>query len=174
MSIPVHAEPGAKPPFEHCCFCGQPTLYWTSLPDRTLGEQVACCFICAAEGDPSKVPTKKAWCEVERARHLYLSVREASVKVTSRIDKRPNRIGPIDLVRGDIDNLALALQEAARLGAHDEEMSPTDDKEYRFKGRTGEELAKMLCSRYLTGHAKALRVAYMTARWHTRLARGKK
>lgn len=51
---------------ERCCFCRQPTPYWTTLPDRTPGQQVACCETCAPIRNPEEVPSKAVWCGLER------------------------------------------------------------------------------------------------------------
>lgn len=69
MAIPIHQEPDEGPPGERCCFCRQPTKFWTSLTDRKLGQQVACCKHCAGRGDPKDVPTKDQWCRRERIAH---------------------------------------------------------------------------------------------------------
>ena len=44
-----------------CCFCEQPTRFWTALPERTPGAQVACCPFCADTFDADVVPTKDEW-----------------------------------------------------------------------------------------------------------------
>ena len=68
MPIPISREPEALGgPLERCCFCRVQTPFWTDLPGRTGGGQVACCQKCADERDPSEVPTKQAWCDKERA-----------------------------------------------------------------------------------------------------------
>jgi len=64
--IPVQLEPHAEPPYERCCFCRTPTPIWTDLPNRTPGEQVACCDRCAKRAHPQDVPTKAVWCRRER------------------------------------------------------------------------------------------------------------
>jgi hypothetical protein len=55
------------PPYECCCFCRTPTPYWTVGLGRKGGEQVACCQECAKTREPSEVPTKREWCDKERA-----------------------------------------------------------------------------------------------------------
>lgn len=50
---------------EACCFCRVPSLTWTALPERTGGEQVACCAACAAHATPEQVPSKLVWIERE-------------------------------------------------------------------------------------------------------------
>lgn len=52
---------------ERCCFCRVRTPYWTALKDRKPGEQVACCLVCAKIHSPSSVPSKRKWCDSERA-----------------------------------------------------------------------------------------------------------
>lgn len=62
--IPVEHEPREVPAgdvVEACCFCAKGTRYWTKLPDRTPGQQVACCEVCAKKHRPEQVPTKAAW-----------------------------------------------------------------------------------------------------------------
>jgi len=54
---------------EHCCICDRPTHYWTSLPNRTEGQQVACCKACARKSSPTCVTTKDQWFEAEEKRH---------------------------------------------------------------------------------------------------------
>lgn len=46
MSVPIHQDPDPEPvlPKERCCICRSPTSYWTSLPTRKLGAQVALCL----------------------------------------------------------------------------------------------------------------------------------
>lgn len=53
---------------ERCCMCREPTPMWTNLPDRTAGEQVALCEVCAMQARPVMVPSKRAWLDLERAR----------------------------------------------------------------------------------------------------------
>lgn len=53
---------------EACCFCHRDTDTWTALPDRTPGQQVACCEKCAVTHAPILVPSKRAWIDLERAR----------------------------------------------------------------------------------------------------------
>jgi len=69
QKIPVEKENPVEPPFEHCCFCCKPTAFWTKLPDRKPGEQVACCESCAGVNTPDDVPTKKTWCDAESKKH---------------------------------------------------------------------------------------------------------
>lgn len=64
MPIPIHEEKDPelkKYEQEHCCICRDRTTWWTSLPNRKLGQQVAICPHCASRGDPKDVPTKKVW-----------------------------------------------------------------------------------------------------------------
>ncbi len=62
--IPVSTEPEIlEPSYEQCVFCRKPTKFWTDLPDRTPGEQVACCKTCATSHGPSEVLSKDAWFE---------------------------------------------------------------------------------------------------------------
>ena len=63
MTIPIEKQDDTEPPFEECCFCCKPTVFWTKLPDRKGGEQVACCPLCAKPRTPSEVPSKPQWCE---------------------------------------------------------------------------------------------------------------
>ena len=67
--IKVRKQDDPKPPYEHCCFCDYETMYWTALPKRKPGDQVACCQACAKKHEPEEVPTKDAWFEAEQARH---------------------------------------------------------------------------------------------------------
>lgn len=66
MSIPLKREPPDMGPAERCCFCRTPSRMWTDLPDRTPGQQVACCERCASERIPEEVPTKEQWFRAER------------------------------------------------------------------------------------------------------------
>lgn len=50
-----------------CCFCRAPTRSWTSLEDRPIEKQVACCIYCAAQARPEAVPSREAWIRMERA-----------------------------------------------------------------------------------------------------------
>lgn len=65
MPIPTHLEPASWALWGHeaCCFCHQPTRYWTDLKDRTQGEQVACCPGCADIFEADVVPSKLEWFE---------------------------------------------------------------------------------------------------------------
>ncbi len=70
MSIPYKKEADeVSLPEEKCCFCRIPTNYWTDLPDRQPGEQVAICLHCAGRAEPKDIPTKKHWCRRERIAH---------------------------------------------------------------------------------------------------------
>jgi hypothetical protein len=69
MTIPIEKQEDPSPPFEECCFCFKPTPYWTELPDRTGGQQVACCQPCSKTHRPVDVPTKPDWCTAAEARH---------------------------------------------------------------------------------------------------------
>lgn len=67
--IPTEREPVAMGrPYEHCCFCRAHTPFWTTLPHRKPGEQVAVCLSCAKTHAPAEVPTKQAWCDSEAKR----------------------------------------------------------------------------------------------------------
>lgn len=72
ISIPVVRDPRIEFPLEHCVFCDVDTTWWTALPDRADGEQVACCPACARERDRAEVPSKAAWCAEEERRHPWL------------------------------------------------------------------------------------------------------
>lgn len=65
--IPTVREPPdvASAPPERCCFCRWTTRHWTALPDRTPGQQVACCEACAFTHRPVQVPSKVAWFDLE-------------------------------------------------------------------------------------------------------------
>ena len=70
MSMPVHPEPdGCFMPLERCCICRDKTPFWTELPDRKPGEQVALCPACAKLAEPQDIPTKELWCRRERIAH---------------------------------------------------------------------------------------------------------
>lgn len=53
---------------EPCAFCEKMTTHWTALKNRTPGEQVAVCSICADKRAPKDVPSKEAWCEYHRTK----------------------------------------------------------------------------------------------------------
>lgn len=63
--VPIVHEPDnlAWVVAERCCFCHQPTRHWTNLPERSPGQQVACCEGCAGIFEPEVVPAKMEWCE---------------------------------------------------------------------------------------------------------------
>lgn len=69
VGVPIEQEP--KPwdamACERCCLCRTPTRWWTTLSDRKPGEQVALCEGCALTATPATIPTKRAWCDKERA-----------------------------------------------------------------------------------------------------------
>jgi hypothetical protein len=69
VTTPIKPEVHAQAPFENCRICQRATHYWTDIPDRTPGEQVALCVDCAYATFPSDIPTKSDWCAAERARH---------------------------------------------------------------------------------------------------------
>ena len=68
MAIPIQLEPVTWRGWcaEACCFCHEPTRYWTSLLDRAVGGQVACCPFCAETFDADVVPTKDEWIDYWR------------------------------------------------------------------------------------------------------------
>ena len=62
--IPVETDPfntTAPMALECCCFCRKPSNSWTKLPNRTGGDQVACCDSCAKRAHPEDVPSKRVW-----------------------------------------------------------------------------------------------------------------
>jgi hypothetical protein len=66
MPIPIHQEEeDVNFPQEKCCFCREATPWWSAIPDRKPGEQVAICPHCASRCGPVDVPTKKEWCRRE-------------------------------------------------------------------------------------------------------------
>jgi len=73
MPIPIHQEKDDEltrnTDLEKCCFCRDRTPWWTSLPSRRGGQQVACCPTCASRGDPKDVPSKTDWCRREQIAH---------------------------------------------------------------------------------------------------------
>jgi hypothetical protein len=64
-AVPLEREPGDMPAAERCCFCRAVTPFWTALPDRAPGGQVACCKACADRAEASDVPPKPDWCRRE-------------------------------------------------------------------------------------------------------------
>lgn len=65
-TIPIKKEDHTiGPPFEQCCSCGKHTPWWTDLPDRKPGEQVALCPECATQVDAKDRVTKA----IERLRN---------------------------------------------------------------------------------------------------------
>lgn len=79
MTIPIEKEPKDSGVGhlvrEHCCFCREPTNYWTKLKDRKPGAQVACCRRCAQKHGPKDVPTKLEW---------FQNVEQATVTATAK------------------------------------------------------------------------------------------
>jgi hypothetical protein len=65
MSVPIQRQDDPEPPYERCFSCRTPTIFWTNLPDRKPGDQVACCPGCACDHKPSEVPTKAEWWQRE-------------------------------------------------------------------------------------------------------------
>lgn len=53
-------------PLEKCCFCRNPTKYWTECTNLKPGEQLACCENCARVANYKDLPTKEEWCNRER------------------------------------------------------------------------------------------------------------
>ena len=70
MSVPIKQEEGPSHLYERerCFSCRTPTIFWTDLPDRSPGQQVACCPGCACDVKPAEVPTKEQWFANEGAR----------------------------------------------------------------------------------------------------------
>lgn len=66
--IATKSEPNEEP-VERCCFCRSRTNFWTELPDRTSGQQVAICQHCASRAKPDDIPSKKEWARRERIAH---------------------------------------------------------------------------------------------------------
>ena len=66
MPIPLEHEndPDARGLYECCCFCWQPTPWWTEIAGRRPGEQVACCQGCAKTHRVKDVPSKRYWCDM--------------------------------------------------------------------------------------------------------------
>lgn len=72
MPIDVIREPTDHPAaafhiYDHelCCFCWTPTPFWARAEDVDANgdaTDVACCPECAANHEPSELPTKEAWC----------------------------------------------------------------------------------------------------------------
>jgi hypothetical protein len=62
---------------ERCCFCRSATRFWTALPDRTPGQQVACCETCAGTHWPVQVPSKEAWFDLEAWRGWAAGVHDS-------------------------------------------------------------------------------------------------
>lgn len=69
MAIPIEREPKEFlfAPLECCCFCHQPTSFWTTLNSRGPGQQVACCPGCAGIFEPEVVPSKDEWWDYHTA-----------------------------------------------------------------------------------------------------------
>lgn len=65
MPIPIVKEGESLFDAEHCCFCRKPTTYWHAHKDPR--EAVAVCQECAKVRKVKELPTKKEWCEKERA-----------------------------------------------------------------------------------------------------------
>jgi hypothetical protein len=62
MPIPIEREhdPDHRVQ-EKCCFCWEPTTYWTKIPSRPPAKQVACCDGCAQAHRQMDVPSKRYW-----------------------------------------------------------------------------------------------------------------
>jgi hypothetical protein len=65
MPVPIVKEPDELIQELHrlelCCFCFDPTPYWTNLKKRAPGGQVACCPGCAKFEYQKDVPSKNKW-----------------------------------------------------------------------------------------------------------------
>lgn len=46
---------------ERCCFCWEPTTWWTDIMQRRPEQQVACCVECSEKYRQLDVPSKKYW-----------------------------------------------------------------------------------------------------------------
>ncbi len=66
MSVPVTREPHSEPLMENCCICRIVTAYWTAIPNREPGEQVALCINCSVVAEFYDIPNKMSWCRRER------------------------------------------------------------------------------------------------------------
>lgn len=68
-----------------------------------------------------------------------------------------------DLIHGDKWALGQALKMACMIGADDHEREAQGESAPQ---RTGDELARLLCTQWRRGHASALRDAYRIGRLH--------
>lgn len=64
--IPTEREPDGMGPQESCCRCHKPTPFWTLLPDRKPGDQIPLCRECSPKTHPDQIPSKAAYCQLER------------------------------------------------------------------------------------------------------------
>ena len=62
---------------EQCCSCGKRTRWWTDLPDRTSGEQVALCLYCAPWVNEKDIPSKRAWWDGARMKGMVAADRNS-------------------------------------------------------------------------------------------------
>jgi hypothetical protein len=72
-----------------------------------------------------------------------------------------------NLTTGPAEEFADAMKAATLLGIEDERKDPTPSDQ-EPSGRTGKELARLLCGSWMKGHHRPLRLAYTAGRWHAR------
>lgn len=64
--VKIEHENDSLIPCEKCCICRKVTPFWTKLEDRTPGQQVALCALCAEHAEAGDIPTKMVWLRRER------------------------------------------------------------------------------------------------------------
>lgn len=124
--IKIKKQDDPEPPFELCCFCRNPTMYWTQLSDRTPGQQVACCPECSSLHLSKDVPTKREWCDKERRLRKLIEEFPSVSKSTET---------SFDFIRQFEQDKAITCQDAALLFEERASRSPYRVDAARYRGQ---------------------------------------
>ena len=98
---------------EQCCSCGKRTRWWTDLPDRKPGEQVALCLECAPEVDAKDIPSKSAWFDGARVKkknygeYCKMATKYLTEEGSSML-RAYMKMYPLSLTTGDLPELIMS------------------------------------------------------------------
>jgi hypothetical protein len=118
--VRINKEPGAAPPFERCCFCRKPTVWWTTnTKGKVTGDSVACCDVCAPKHDRPDVPSKKEWMAKERLmtqRLTEVGPGDPGFVFTRNQDTPRDQVGVVlGAIEGDLFNVENGLLNARQV-----------------------------------------------------------
>lgn len=105
MSVDVVPDDApASEPSERCCLCRVPTRFWTALIGREPSDQVALCKDCAKKATAEQIPTKRAWCDKEKALERSTPT-ERRYRLYVEMQRHRQGTGVYRLVSDDISSL---------------------------------------------------------------------